>query len=182
MTGMVPWRIYYTAIDFSGCRQNMRAQDRFEAHCLSSNPPDLSTLSCPQSLFPLEWTLRLGQPWAAADPSWHGMHLLNFAFALKVLALHKIWNLIVIVVFLAVFTIPTLLHALIAFRELAKGCERVGSELVQDSGHEFGELLVFAVAVDCESVGGDRCVNCRFGQRLLHGPRRRIYRPLGAEK
>lgn len=56
-----------------------------------------------------------------------------------------------------------LLHALVALGELAQGSERVGAELVQDAGDELGELLVLAVAVDGEGVGGDRGVDCEGG-------------------
>lgn len=52
-----------------------------------------------------------------------------------------------------------LLHVLVALGELAERCERVGSELVEDSGDELGQLLVLTVAVDGKGVGGNRGVN-----------------------
>jgi hypothetical protein len=32
--------------------------------------------------------------------------------------------------------------------------------LIEDPGDELGKLFVFAVAVDCECVAGDGCVDC----------------------
>jgi len=51
-------------------------------------------------------------------------------------------------------------HSLVGFSEFAKGGERVGSKLVQDTGDEFGEFFVNAVAVDCEGVGRLETVDC----------------------
>jgi hypothetical protein len=74
--------------------------------------------------------------------------------ALKVLALNEVGNLVV------VLTLLVLLHGLVALGELAEGGEGVGAELVQDTGDEFGELLVLAVAGDGIGVGRDGGVDC----------------------
>ncbi len=80
------------------------------------------------------------------------MLLLNLV--LKVWLLNKVGNLIVVRLLLA------LLHALVALGELAQRGKRIGSELVQDTGDELGQLLVLTVAVDGEGVGGNSGVNC----------------------
>ena len=72
---------------------------------------------------------------------------------LEVLALDEVGNLIIVLALLA------LLHVLVALGELSEGGERVGAELVKDAGNELSELLVLAVAVDGEGVGGDGGVN-----------------------
>ena len=87
-----------------------------------------------------------------------GRHLLDVGLALKVLALDKVGN--VIVVLLLVLALGALLQALVALGELAERCKRVGAKLVEDTGNELGELLVLAVAVDGEGVGGNGGVNC----------------------
>jgi len=75
---------------------------------------------------------------------------------LEVLAGNEIGDIIIIGLLLA------LLHVLVALGELAERREGVGSELVQDTGDELGELLVLAVAVDGEGVGRDSGVDCDF--------------------
>lgn len=50
-------------------------------------------------------------------------------------------------------------HGLVRFGELAKGGERVRAKLVEDTGNEFGKLLVNAVTVDGEGVGRGKTVN-----------------------
>ena len=52
-----------------------------------------------------------------------------------------------------------LLDRLVGLGELAEGRERVGAELVEDTGYEFGQLLVLAVAVDGKGVGRDGSVD-----------------------
>lgn len=76
-----------------------------------------------------------------------------FNLALKVLTLHKVGDIILIIILL--LTTLALLHVLIALGELAEGSEAVGAELVQDARDELGELLLLAVAVEGEGVGGD---------------------------
>ena len=81
------------------------------------------------------------------------------ALALEV-ALHKLRDLIIVIIlFLAILTL-FLLHGLVALGELAQTGERIWAELVEDAGHELGQLLVLAVAVDGEGVGGDGGVDC----------------------
>lgn len=75
---------------------------------------------------------------------------------LEVLAGNEIGDIIIIGLLLA------LLHVLVALGELAERREGVGSELVQDTGDELGELLVLTVTVDGEGVGRDGGVNCDF--------------------
>ena len=52
------------------------------------------------------------------------------------------------------------LHVLVALGELAELGKAVGAELVQDAGDELGELLLLAVTVESEGVGGDGGVDC----------------------
>lgn len=82
-----------------------------------------------------------------------------FNLALEVLTLHKIRNIILVVVLLLAALV--LLHVLVALGELAEGGEAVGAELVQDAGDELCELLLLAVAVKGEGVGGDGGVDWR---------------------
>lgn len=74
---------------------------------------------------------------------------------LEVVASNEVGDVIVIlvVVLLAGLTL-LLLHALVALGEFAQGCERVGAELVEDTGDELSKLLVLTGAVDGEGVGG----------------------------
>ena len=83
------------------------------------------------------------------------VYLLNLA--LKVLALNKVGDIILLIILL--LTALRLLHVLVALGELAEGGQGVGAELVQDTGDELGELLLLAVAVQGEGVGGDGGVN-----------------------
>lgn len=86
------------------------------------------------------------------------LRLLDVVLALEVLALDELRYLVIIVVLL--LALSALLHALVALGKLAEGSERVGAELVEDTGDELGELLVLTVAVEGEGVGGDGGVNC----------------------
>ena len=52
-------------------------------------------------------------------------------------------------------------EVLVRLGELSERGQRVGSELVEDTGDELGELLVLTDTVDGEGVGGYRGVNCR---------------------
>ena len=79
--------------------------------------------------------------------------LLNIA--LEVLTLNQIGDIILLVVLLALTTGLVLLHVLVALGKLAQRLEAVGTQLVQDTGDEFGEFLLLAVAVEGEGVGGD---------------------------
>lgn len=74
---------------------------------------------------------------------------------LKVFTCHQIGDIIVI---LAV-RLLILLHVLIALGELAEGCERVRAQLVEDARNKLCELLVLAVAIDCEGVCLHRSMN-----------------------
>lgn len=85
------------------------------------------------------------------------MNLLDIA--LEVLAFNQIRDIILIIILLALGTGLVLLHVLVALGELAEGGEAVGAKLVQDTGDELGEFLLFAVTVESEGVGGDRGVN-----------------------
>lgn len=53
-----------------------------------------------------------------------------------------------------------LLHVLVALGKLAERRERVGAELVEDTGDELRELLVLTVAVDGECVCRNGGVDC----------------------
>lgn len=76
--------------------------------------------------------------------------------ALEVLTLDQVGDVVLLTV------LALLLHVLVALGELAEGGEGVGAELVEDAGDELGELLVLAVAVDGEGVGGDGGVDYWF--------------------
>lgn len=91
--------------------------------------------------------------------------LLDLAFALEVLALHKVRYLIIVIILL-VFALTTLLEALVGLGELAQGCEGVRTELVENARDKLGELLVLAVAVDGEGVGRDGGVD--YGRMSAH--------------
>ena len=80
------------------------------------------------------------------------MRLLHLALTLKVLALDQIRYLIVIIVLLALLALAALLQALVALGQLPQAGERVRAQLVQEARDQLGELLVLAVAVDCEGV------------------------------
>jgi hypothetical protein len=79
-----------------------------------------------------------------------------FGLALEVLALNKLGDIILVVVLV---TTLSLLHVLVALSELAEGSKGVGTQLVQDTGDELGELLLLAVTVESEGVGGDGSVD-----------------------
>lgn len=78
--------------------------------------------------------------------------LLNIA--LEVLALNQVGDIVLILILLALGA-GLLLHVLVALGELAQGGQAVGAELVEDTGDELGELLLLAVTVEGEGVGGD---------------------------
>ena len=77
----------------------------------------------------------------------------SFYLSFKVLTLHQIRDLVV-VIFAAFLLLPALLllQALVALRQPPQTGEGVRAELVEDAGDEFGELFVFAVAVDGEGI------------------------------
>lgn len=85
-------------------------------------------------------------------------HSLDIAFCLEVLTLDKVWNIIIVVIFL-VLAVCTLLQALVAFCKLPQRCERIWAKLIEDAGNKFGELFILAIAVDGERVGRDRGVH-----------------------
>lgn len=76
---------------------------------------------------------------------------------LEVLALDEIGDIILLVILLIALL---LLHVLVALGELAEGSQAVGAELVEDVGNELSELLLLAVTVKSEGVGGGGGVNC----------------------
>ena len=82
---------------------------------------------------------------------------------LEVIAGNEVRDVVIVlvVVLLASLTL-LLLHTLVALGEFAQRCERVGAELVEDTGDELGELLVLTGAVDGEGVGRYRGVDCTW--------------------
>ena len=93
----------------------------------------------------------------------------SFHLAFKILPLDQVRNIVIVVVVvpavLLVAPVPThaaavlFLQALVAFRQFAQRGQTVRPKLVEDARHEFGELLVFARAVDGEGVRGYRGVD-----------------------
>jgi len=79
------------------------------------------------------------------------VYLLNLA--LKVLTLDQVGDIILIIILLV--TTLCLLHVLVALSQLAERGQRIGTELVQDTGDELSELLLLAVTVQGKGVGGD---------------------------
>lgn len=110
------------------------------------------------------WTT---QPLDRAGPSFRRPSALNaygaglLDLALEVLTLDQVGDVILVLALL------TLLHVLVALGELAEGGQGVGAELVQDAGDKLGQLLILAVSVNGEGVGGDSGVNC--GRRVSTG-------------
>jgi hypothetical protein len=105
------------------------------------------------------------RPQINAPPSLHVFYICSFEIflfdlVLEVLPCDQIWDVIVVVVFL-VFTTCFLLHRLITLGKLSEGGEGVRAELVEDTGDEFGEFLVFTVSIDGKGVGWDSGVDCR---------------------
>lgn len=96
--------------------------------------------------------------------------------------LDQLRDLIVIRVGLVVFPALLLLHALVALCQSSQGREAVGAELIQDPRDELRQLFVFAVAVDCEGVGGDGGVDCVLLGRVGGGGGMGEDIPLGAAK
>jgi len=82
--------------------------------------------------------------------------LLDLGLGLEVLTGDELGDviiiLVIVVLLVAVLTL-LLLHALVRFGKFAQRCERVGAELVEDSGNELCKLLVLTVSVDGEGVG-----------------------------
>jgi hypothetical protein len=88
-------------------------------------------------------------------------NLLDVGLRLEVVASNEVGDVIVILVVILLGVLALLLlHALVALGELAQRCERVGAELVEDTGNELCQLLVLTGAVDGEGVGGYRGVDC----------------------
>lgn len=83
------------------------------------------------------------------SPSSQGAIL--FDLALEVLASNQFRD--VVVVGVGVTVLAILCHALVALSKLAEGGERVGPELVEDTGYQLSQLLVFTGTVDGEGVG-----------------------------
>lgn len=92
-------------------------------------------------------------------PSFTPAALLDLGLALEVLAGDQLRDVIIV----GLLALLALLHVLVALGQLAQGGQGVGAQLVQDAGDELGQLLVLAVAVDGEGVGGDGGVDCLFG-------------------
>lgn len=82
-----------------------------------------------------------------------GGNLLDLGLALKVLTLDKVGDLVVVLTLL-------LLEVLVALSELAERSKGVRAELVKDARDKLSELLVLAVSIDGEGVGGDGGVDC----------------------
>ena len=83
-----------------------------------------------------------------------------FDLVLEVLPCDQIWDVIIVIVFL-VFTACFLLHRLITLGKLSEGGKGVWAKLVEDTGDEFGEFLVFTVSVDGKGVGWYSGVDCK---------------------
>ena len=81
-----------------------------------------------------------------------------FDLALEVLAINQIGDIVLVIILLVAAL--RLLHVLVALGQLAERGQAVGAELVQDAGDELSELLLLAVAVEGEGVGGDGGVDC----------------------
>ena len=81
--------------------------------------------------------------------------------AIESLPCHKVGNVVIVIFSLLVSVLSALLllHALIAFCQLAQRSETVRPKLVQDTGDEFGQFFVLAIAVYCEGVRGHRGMN-----------------------
>ena len=76
------------------------------------------------------------------------------------LARNQVGDVIVTVVIL--FLLASLLlclHGLVGFGQLAERSQAVGAKLVEDTGDQFSQLLLFTVTVDSECVRGDRGVD-----------------------
>lgn len=86
--------------------------------------------------------------------------LLNLA--IKRLPRNQVRDVVIVVVLLLLAPLAALLllHRLVALGELAQLVQRVRAQLVEDAGDQLGELLVLAVAVDGEGIGGDGGVDC----------------------
>ena len=79
----------------------------------------------------------------------------------SVKVLHQVGNVVVIVIWGSIrWSLLVLLNSLVGFGELAEGRERIGSELVEDTGNELRELLHLTGTVNGERVGGNGRVNC----------------------
>lgn len=89
--------------------------------------------------------------------------LLNFA--LKVLPLHKFRYVVlpVLLPFFPLFSPLLLLKRLVALGKLSERSQRVGAELVENTGNELGELFVFARAVDGEGIRWNGRMDCVGG-------------------
>lgn len=94
------------------------------------------------------------------------LSLFNFSF--EVLAFDKVWNLVIIIITFLFLSTFLLLQTLVGFGQPPQASQRVGTELIEDAGYEFSELLVFSVAVNCERVRGNGCMDCaELAQPLL---------------
>jgi hypothetical protein len=84
------------------------------------------------------------------------LYLLDVGLVLEVVTGDKIRDIIIVLVILLVLALALLLlHALVALGKLPQRRQRIGAELVKDTGDELGKLLVLTVAVDGEGVGRD---------------------------
>ena len=80
---------------------------------------------------------------------------------------NKVGDIVIIIVLSSCWwPLLALLDSLVGLGELAEGRERVGAELVEDTGHELGELLDVARAVHCEGVGSNGGVHCTIRDKV----------------
>ena len=82
----------------------------------------------------------------------------------SVKVVNKVGDIVIIIVVSSCWwPLLALLDSLVGLGELAEGRERVGAELVEDAGHELGELLDVAGSVHSERVRGHSRVNWTRG-------------------
>jgi hypothetical protein len=87
--------------------------------------------------------------------------LLDFILlALESLASNEIRDIVIILIGILTALALLLLHVLVALGKLSERGERIGTELVEDTGDELRELLVLTLTVDGEGVGGNSSVDC----------------------
>jgi hypothetical protein len=82
-----------------------------------------------------------------------------FDLTLEVFPRNQIWDVIIIIVIFLVITPFCLLHRLVALGKLSERGQGIGAELIEDTGDEFSEFLVFTVTVDSEGVSWDGSVD-----------------------
>lgn len=97
------------------------------------------------------------------------VELLELGAVLSGLVLHgvkvldEVGDVIIIVICSCVrWSLLVLLDSLVGLGELTQRCERVGSELIEDTGNELRELLHLTGTVNGEGVGGKGRVDCEY--------------------